>query len=217
MPGKRSAVNPASVSWNRRRSQMTMFSLRTPAATRPPMTASTTSGLVERSFSPMGLTLMPTTSLGPTNCRQALPGFFSPVSSAIPASSSRRTRSPSIFCPTGLAPVLTLTTRPGYFPGIDPSTRGIERTSSMLVLMSGGAAGTFRSSGLSWPIRRGAMAAPAAATAAEPKNLRRENLSEGQASLSPVRVTMSSLRMGASWRAIGESIGEGGGKGNGVR
>ncbi len=162
------------------------------------MTASTTSGLVERIFSPMGLTLMPTTSLGPTNFPQALAMSFSPVSSAMPASISRRTRAPSIFCPTGLAPVFTLTTLPGYFPGSEVATLGIPRTSSILVLISaGGAAGGFSLWTFSWEIRLGDRAAPAAATEARPKNFRRENLSEGQASFSLVRVMMSSLRMGS--------------------
>ena len=148
----------------------------------------------------MGLTLMPTTSLGPTNCPQALPIFFSPVSSAMPASISRATRAPSIFCPTGLAPVLTLTTLPGYFPGSDVATLGILRTSSILVLISaGGAAGGFSFWTFSWPIRRGARAAPAAAMAAVPKNFRRENLSDGQASFSPVRVKNVIFAHGASW------------------
>ena len=161
------------------------------------MTASTTSGLVERIVPPMGLTLMPTTSLGPTNWPQALPGSFSPVSAAMPAWISLATRAPSIFCPTGLAPVPTLTTFPGYFPGRDVATLGMPLTSSILVLMSaGGAAGGFSLWAFSWPNRRGATTAPAAATAAVPKNFRRENLSDGQASFSPVRVKMSSLRMG---------------------
>jgi hypothetical protein len=77
------------------------------------MMTSTTSGLVERSFSPMGLTLMPTMSEGETNWSQAERMSFSPLSSSRPFSTAALILDGSSFPPDAAVPVEMRTTWPG--------------------------------------------------------------------------------------------------------
>jgi hypothetical protein len=71
---------------------------------------STTSGFVERIFSPMGLTLIPTISDGETNCLQAARLSFSPASSARPRLTEALILGTSRVPLLEAVPVLILTT-----------------------------------------------------------------------------------------------------------
>ena len=136
-PGKRPAVNPASLSMKSKRSQITMLPLGRPPSTSHPITASTSSGLVQMSGAPTGFTLSPTTSSG-VKSRAKLFFMPAPVSVRMPRSSMARTTLASTASPASDLGSVTLTTRPGNGPGSANFPFGTFMNSPMLVSTSAG-------------------------------------------------------------------------------